>query len=248
MTPNALIPPAELIVANGIGTTGKADVQAEFADLGARMAKGLIFQGRLTPASRVLDIGCGLGRVARGFTDYLTTGEYVGVDIVNSSVAWCDNAYSHLPDFNFIHADLFSKHYNPQSTTSAAEYKFPFEDKRFDFVFSMSLFTHLMWDAASNYLREIARLLKPGCRTFNTFFLLDEVSDPLAIKTIPHPVTGGRVQSLDAPEAVVAFYVDQIRAEHERCGLEVVYTGMGHWSGRKDTAAGYQDAIVAVRS
>src|SRR5579862_1080583 len=43
----------------------------------------------LKPDERVLDIGCGTGRMARPLAGYLKKGSYYGIDIVKSSVEWC---------------------------------------------------------------------------------------------------------------------------------------------------------------
>jgi hypothetical protein len=42
--------------------------------------------GRLKPTDRVLDLGCGIGRMAVPLTRYLTTGSYEGIDIVSPRV------------------------------------------------------------------------------------------------------------------------------------------------------------------
>ncbi|MBI2717850.1 MAG: class I SAM-dependent methyltransferase [Rhizobiales bacterium] len=240
-----LIPPIELIVENKIGTNDKTKIAEEFADLGEKMAKGLISQGQVKPTSSVLDVGSGLGRITRGFVDYIDEGTYTGIDIVGTSVEWCQTAYKDYPQFRFIHADIFSKFYNPEATTQPENYRFPFPDASFDFVFSMSLFTHLLQAAAENYLKEIARVLKPERRTVNTFFLLDDVTSQRTRVSIPHDVPGGRIQSLEAPEHVSALYLDDLKAVHAKHGLEIERIGLGNWSGRPDANAGYQDVIIA---
>lgn len=244
---NDLIPPEHLILENKIGTADHSKVQAEFAELGDLMAAGLIRQG-VSSTSHVLDVGCGLGRVARGLVRHIDEGSYTGIDIVETSVDWCRNAYAHLPNFTFIHSDVYSKFYNPNGKEKAASYRFPFDDNCFDFVFSMSLFTHLLLDGAENYIREIGRVLKPGHVTLNTFFLLDEVSAKLTAKAVRHTVPGGKVQSKKAPEAVVALWRDRVEALHRQSGLEILHVGVGSWSGRPNANAGYQDAIRARKS
>jgi ubiquinone/menaquinone biosynthesis C-methylase UbiE len=241
------VPPARLILDNKIGTLDKSNVQVEFQDLGEKMAKGLIKMGGIKPTDHILDVGSGLGRVSLGFSDYLTTGSYTGLDIVKSSVDWCTEAYADKHQFRFVHADLYSKFYNPDSKISAENYKFPLDKNSFDFQFSMSLFTHLMFEAAENYLNEICSVLKPGKKTVNTFFLLDKISDELSKKTITHPVKGGRIRSIDQPEAFVAFHLDQIENLYDKAGLKITKVSMGKWSGRKDFAGGYQDTIFAEK-
>ena len=198
--------------------------------------------------SSVLDVGCGLGRVALGLVDlFAKSGSYVGLDIVPSSISWCKSAFADHPNFGFVHADVFSKFYNPLGSQSAEKYKFPFADGSFDFVFSMSLFTHLMIEASDIYLGEIGRVAKPGARVVNTFCILDEISAPLVGGF--HEVPGGAVQNLDAPEFVSALNLEPLKEIHRKHGLEIEGLGFGFWSGRPDGNPGsYQDCIVARKS
>src|ERR1700761_2980691 len=45
----------------------------------------------LNPCSRVFDAGCGAGRMAVAFAQYLTSGSYDGFDIVPLWIKWCQN-------------------------------------------------------------------------------------------------------------------------------------------------------------
>jgi ubiquinone/menaquinone biosynthesis C-methylase UbiE len=243
-----LIPPGELILENGIGSTDRSDiakVRQEFADVGDNIAKGLVSQASLKPDSQILDVGCGLGRVARGFVDFIgRKGSYTGIDIVPSSIKWCKSAFAKYQNFSFVHADVFSKFYNPKGLQQAEKYMFPFACNSYDFVYSMSLFTHLLVDAADNYLGEMGRVAKPGALLVNTFFILDEVSTPLANGF--YEVPGGRIQTPESPEAVSAIYLDRLKEIHEKRALDIEVLGFGHWTGRPDAQAGsFQDCIVA---
>ncbi|MFT3729155.1 MAG: class I SAM-dependent methyltransferase [Terricaulis sp.] len=252
MYDRALIPPVDLILDNSIGVRDPSDVERDFDTIGRGIAEGMIERGHITPTSHVLDVGCGLGRVARAFIDYLTSGTYTGVDINRSSISWCKEAYAPYANFKFVHADLFSTHYNPTGPFKAEDYAFPFEEASFDFVYSMSLFTHVLADGVDNYLGQIARVLRPGRRTLNTFFLLDEVSTPLvtsenAVLRLPYEVGGGLVAHKDNPEAHIAFDTALIRSLHAKHGLHVEFVGQGSWSGRTDANAGHQDAMLAQK-
>lgn len=128
-----LVPSENLIIENGIGIADNHQVAAEFIKIGDGITRNMINQGFLKPEYHVLDVGSGLGRLARPLTSFLT-GSYTGLDIVKSSVDWCEKAYSEIPNFSFHHADLFSTTYNPNATTSAKDYKFPFQAERFNFL------------------------------------------------------------------------------------------------------------------
>lgn len=68
------IPPAELILANGIGVADRQNVATDFDKIGRGIARGFTRNNFITPKSDVLDVGCGLGRVARALIGFLDTG------------------------------------------------------------------------------------------------------------------------------------------------------------------------------
>lgn len=249
------LPPESLIIANVIGVVDHAHIHDEYKRIGAGIAKALQDRAGLKPDSRVLDVGCGTGRVARCLVDVLTTGSYVGFDIVKSSVDFCREAFADVPNFEFTHVDLFSQFYNSKSDGRAETFRFPFDDETFDVVWSTSLFTHMLLPGVRNYLKEMARVLKPGKRVYNTYLLLDEISEPLVIKprldgrTMMHPVDGGRIGYKDKPEHVVGLYKDRVLEAHEEAGLKVVVLGLTNWSGgRPHVNFAGQDAIVAEKA
>ncbi|WP_157014904.1 class I SAM-dependent methyltransferase [Mesorhizobium xinjiangense] len=251
-----LTPPVELIAQNNVGIHDKENILAEYRKIGTYLFTVLKNRAGVRPDSDILDMGCGLGRVAAPFTTYLTSGSYTGVDVVKSSIDWCAERYSGLPNFRFIHADLYSEFYNPKATVSAENYRFPFEDGSFDVVWSSSLFTHMLFDAVDNYLGEMSRVLKPGGRIWNSYLLLDEISEPLVHgrprsdgRRMEHEVKGGRVGWKDKPEWVVGLRLDGINELHRKHGLEIVETQLSNWSGgREDVPYKGQDVIIARKA
>jgi ubiquinone/menaquinone biosynthesis C-methylase UbiE len=124
----------------------------------------------LQPSDRVLEVGCGGGRNALALADYLEPGGYVGLDIDEESVRAC-RAQPALQKFEFIVADVENDLYNPQGGAKASEYRFPFDDGSFDFVFLQSVFTHMLEDDCANYAREMMRVLRPGGTAAVSIFL-----------------------------------------------------------------------------
>ena len=161
---------------SGVGRVPDADA---YLRIGREIRDALLEQTGAGPTDKILDIGCGSGRVARHFVDYLDpAGRYVGMDIMKEYVEWCErNIAPAHPSFHFYHQDIFNGHYNPNGRYRGSEYRFPFDDESFDLVFLTSVFTHLLPDDALHYLREISRLLKPGGRCFSTWFLLGHDMD-----------------------------------------------------------------------
>jgi ubiquinone/menaquinone biosynthesis C-methylase UbiE len=52
----------------------------------------------------------------------------------------------------------------------AAQYPFPFADSSFDFVYLVSVFTHMLPADMEHYLSEISRVLKPAAKCAVSFF------------------------------------------------------------------------------
>ncbi len=210
--------------------------------------------GGLEPGDRVLDIGCGVGRMAMPLTGYLDGGSYAGFDVGRGMVRWCQrNISARWPNFEFAWAPVHNGKYNPFGNVAATEFRFPYEDASFDFAFATSLFTHLLREEAQHYLGETARVLKPGGTCLLTFFLLTPEAEAAlargeAMMDFSHPIPGGRTIDAAQPEAATAFAADDVRAWCEEVGLRVREPlHFGAWS-RTPGAETLQDMIVAERA
>jgi SAM-dependent methyltransferase len=203
----------------------------------------------LQPHHRVLDIGSGIGNLALGLKDYLEAG-YDGLEIHPRAVAWCQEAITpRYPALRFHRAAVQSDAYNPQGRTPAATYRFPFADRAFDFVFLGSVFTHLLPDAVENYLREIARVLRPGGTLAASFFLLNDDSRRSVLAgrsfmsfAIDHASGLCRLHDASVPEAAVAIeeaFVARVLREN---GLQVQRIRRGGWA---QGVADDQDVVTA---
>jgi SAM-dependent methyltransferase len=208
--------------------------------------------GRLRPEEDVLDVGSGVGRVAVGLTGWLQ-GRYEGIDVVRRGIEWCEREITpRFPNFHFQVADLYNRHYNPVGRVSASEYRFPFEDRSFDFVVLTSVFTHLLPPARDNYISEIARVLRPTGRCFATFFLLDDkatrsVQEGRDSVNFRFQRPGYWTNNQRIPEAAVAYGEVDVREEFESNGLQLALVRYGRWSGRDD-GVGFQDIVVAAQT
>ena len=231
-----------------LGFVGSGDFRAagdEFREL-------FVSLGGLRPDEDVLDVGSGVGRGAIGLTGWLQ-GRYEGIDIVRRGIEWCQQAITpRYPNFHFQVADVYNRHYNPVGRFSAAEYRFPFEDRSFDFVLLTSVFTHLLPADRDSYISEIARVLRPEGRCFATFFLLNSEARPSpqgarSQLNFRFSRPGYWTDNERIPEAAVAYEEADVRQELERGGLRIAKVRYGVWSGRHD-GIGWQDVVVAERS
>jgi SAM-dependent methyltransferase len=228
---------------------------ADFEAVGQEFL-GIFWQlANLQPHERVLDIGCGSGRLALPLTQYLSPqGSYTGLDIVGDSIIWCqEHLTARYPNFQFLHADLFNERYNPTGHYAAEDFKFPFEERQFDFIFLTSVFTHMLPEGVKNYLAEIARLLCVEGRALLTFFLLNEPQQALAAQgrnAIDFKFGSGvyRTRSEAVKESAVAYDEAFVREIIAGAGLELVPpVHYGTWSGRTDGLS-YQDILLVKRS
>jgi SAM-dependent methyltransferase len=225
---------------------------SDFVATGDEFLTHFVELGGLQPGDRVLDAGCGIGRMARPLTTYLSAeGSYDGFDVNREGIGWCRRRYAEFPNFRFQVADLYNRRYNPHGAYAASEYRFPYDDARFDFVILTSVLTHLLEAEADHYLAETARVLRPGGRAFATFFLLDDharaaiASGDAGLRFLdPHEHVA--VVSEDVPEEAVAYDAGWVRERLAAHGLEQRTVAPGTWTGREDGRS-FQDIVVAVR-
>jgi ubiquinone/menaquinone biosynthesis C-methylase UbiE len=224
----------------------------DFKAIGLEFMRIFVEFGGLKSDDRVLDVGCGTGRLAAPLTGYLSVkGEYQGLDIVRKGVEWCqNNITARHPNFQFRHSDIHNKNYNPHGVIQASNYKFPYENSSFDFIFLTSVFTHLLPQDMEHYLSEISRVLKKGGTSLITFFLINEESRGLALKKMStqnfdHEIDGYLTASVENPEAAIAFPEPYIRGSFGKVGLSICEPiHYGSWSGRERFLS-YQDVVIA---
>jgi SAM-dependent methyltransferase len=217
-----------------------------FESSGAEFMDYLRSLAGLRPSDRVLDIGCGCGQMALHLKDYLDeSGGYVGVDIHRPSIDWCQQRIARRhQNFQFAHIDVRNLAYNPNAAQRAEAYQFPFADGSFDLILLKSVFTHMRPPEVSNYLSEVARLLKLDGRCLATFFLLNDEQAGLANDLAFNFGEGEwRYVHEHSPESAVAYDESFVMQLIEKYGLAVEKKIYGRWSGREDGLS-YQDMLL----
>jgi ubiquinone/menaquinone biosynthesis C-methylase UbiE len=223
-----------------------------FESSGAEFMGYLRSLAGLRPDERVLDIGCGCGQMALHLKNYLNeNGSYVGVDIHRPSIRWCEqNIARRHQNFRFAHIDVCNLAYNPNGTQSGEAYRFPFADRSFDLILLKSVFTHMRPAEISNYIAEVARLLKTDGRCLATFFLLNkEQAARKGANDLAFNYGAGewRYVHEHSPESAVAYDESFVMQLFEKYDLAVEKKIYGRWSGREDGLS-YQDILyVRVR-
>ncbi len=107
---------------------------------------------------RILDIGCGSGKMARFFA-MIPGATYLGIDIFKPAIEWSQAAFKPLPNFAFTHFDIHSPLYNGSGKLDVTTARVPAPTASFDLIICGSLFTHLLEPAFKHYLGEVARCL-----------------------------------------------------------------------------------------
>lgn len=129
----------------------------------------------LTKDSRLLDWGCGAGRLAVGVAErYGRIAEYHGVDVQPQLIAWAQRHLGARPGFRFTHVDVANERYNPAGQKQKT---IPGGTGGYDVFYAYSVFSHLTGADVAAYLGEVARLLVPGGRAWITAFVEDDVED-----------------------------------------------------------------------
>jgi SAM-dependent methyltransferase len=95
--------------------------------------------------SRVLDFGCGCARTLQWLMPSYPNVSFAGTDVDAEAIAWCQE---HFPAASFS----VNGHRPP----------LPHPAESFDFVYALSVFTHLDEEAQFAWLAELKRVLKPN--------------------------------------------------------------------------------------
>jgi SAM-dependent methyltransferase len=223
----------------------------DFRTIGAEFLARVVHATGLAPSQRVLDIGCGIGRLALPMTQYLDeAGSYDGVDPILPAIAWCvANISAVYPNMRFHHMDVSHPIYNTNGTLDATAVRLPFEDETFDVVCMISVLTHLHTAEVLRWASETARVLAPGGCCFATGFLMNGPAraaltagegrigfDP----SEPGPIYESNP---NVPLAGVAFDEDFLVEKFLRHGLRRrIPAEYGQWSGRAGSS--FQDICI----
>lgn len=226
----------------------------DYKETGESFTHYFIEQCGIKPTDRVLDLGCGFGRMAIPLTKYLTkAGYYIGLDVSKEAIEWgTAHITSLFPNFSFGLIDVWNKNYNPGGKIKGSEYKIPFGTDSFDFVFLTSVFTHMIADEMENYLSEISRVLKPKGTCLITFFLLNDESVNCIARgestfQFNYQIDRCKIEHIESPQDVVGYEESYIRDLMNANALRVTSIQYGSWCGRKDFLS-FQDIVILQKT
>jgi SAM-dependent methyltransferase len=210
----------------------------------------------LGDGERLLDVGCGYGRLAHALLrDGGFAGTYLGLDILPGPIAWCEEELAPRSGgrFSFRRIDVANERYRPEGGTPPERAELGVEPGSFDVAALISVFTHLDPPAVERYLHEIAAALTPGGRAFISAFLLNRSWRELEEAgrspiPLPHRLTSFcRYQDPDDPLYAIGYKPAWLVARAEEAGLELAgRPRLGTWCGRPD-GAGHLDVLALRR-
>jgi SAM-dependent methyltransferase len=151
---------------------------------------------------RVLEIGCGAGRVTRAFSGFF--GEVWAVDISGEMVRQARQACAGFSNTHVVQNNGKDLHAiaNPWKIRLGLA-----KSLEFDFAFSFMVFQHIPnRRIVENYVREVSRVLKPG-----GLFKFQVQGSPLAEADVHHSWVGAPFSERDARDMA------------GRCGFEMRY-------------------------
>ena len=137
--------PSSEIQTNFTGASGDATLGSGFAAY--KLFKELYERNgkQLTPSSRILDYGCGWGRIIRFFLKDVEPANLFGIDCYDEMIQICKQTNQWC---RFLTVDPW-----PPTSLSA---------DTFDLIYCFSVFSHLSEAAHQKWLGEFQRILKPG--------------------------------------------------------------------------------------
>jgi SAM-dependent methyltransferase len=118
-----------------IGKTCANDIEAALQEVGLEVGS----------FKRILDFGCGCGRTLIHMKNLAPSAQFDGTDIDTKAISWCKN-------------NLKFANFSLSKETPPIDYA----ENTFDFIYVISVFTHLDEDYQFNWLAELRRIAKPG--------------------------------------------------------------------------------------
>lgn len=141
-------------------------------------ANRLVNHFQCTIKSRVLDVGCGQGRLPNGILRVIGEIDYTGIDVDIKSIDWCKRYLEKdHSSIKFKHFNLYNERYNKNGIKIDDRFRFDIGSKSADIVYLFSVFSHTTEEDMRVYLKEFLRILDEEGRVFFTTFVEEDVSN-----------------------------------------------------------------------
>lgn len=229
-----LVPPLNIR-----STVGSKGIPWEYVMVGERYGTYIKMLLDLKHSDRVLDIGCGCGRITRTLWNYIKPpGEYVGYDCHMLLLGWCKANFVTKTNFSFDLFDIHNVTYNPRGKVQLKDFELPYPDGYFNKAFSISIFTHII-PPYDDYPEKIARVIAKGGLFMPSFFFQENEPD------FPQEETQNRKNFKDTGKGYWTLNFDQHEsgicvkksdtiALFKKAGFKLLDNRWGGWSGKRD--------------
>lgn len=137
--------PPEEIQRNSVGSSGRHALSEGFNFYSEVKQYAAKSGSPLTSDSRILDFGCGWGRMIRFFLKNVVTDNLYGIDVDPEMIDICIKTVRH-GNYSVV---------KPEPPTD-------FANNSFDVVYAYSVFSHLAEPVHIKWVEEFSRILKPG--------------------------------------------------------------------------------------
>jgi SAM-dependent methyltransferase len=216
----------------------------------------------LNDNSKLLDFGCGIGRVALSVIKHTPNIScIIGLDIVPQFVDFCrENISTAFPQARFQRVKGRNDHYDKY--IAAAPVKSVHEDEAlstlsasFTGAYAFSVFTHVDIGDFGSLLQSLLDYLKPGGELLFTAFLLTPFSrNAIDAKTASIAFgdcgyeSNGRIFIGNRRDrlAFVAYDLSSVEQVAYEAGLTITHVDYGSWTGASFSSS-LQDVIVCRR-
>ena len=242
-TPTLPIPEESLITAIG----------GNFNSIGLEYLTYFTELAKLSPNDTILDVGCGVGRMAYILAYYLDhSGHYEGFDIMPDVINWAQKEITpRHPNFKFQHIPIHNQRYFPAGTILGKNVIYPFQENHFDLAILTSVFTHIQGTELRRNLSELFRVIKPGGICFCTCFLLNEESEALieqgvSSEPIRYEMEDCVAADPDDPENVLGYKENTFIEWISDAGFTLKGKYYGNWCKRKESVS-FQDILILER-
>ncbi|WP_160687727.1 class I SAM-dependent methyltransferase [Clostridium sp. C2-6-12] len=234
--------------------TGPFDDEEYYFNLGKEQSEKIIQWLSIKPDQKILDIGCGCGRIAIHFLNYLNEqGQYIGIDSNKNLLSYCiDNIPVTNNNFKFKFIDAYNGAYSKEGKIKCQDIVFPIEDESVDIVIMWSVFTHMYLEDIDSYLKEIHRVLKKGglfISSFNLYnkYISNQIKMGKAYLDIKYKINENSYCLVqETPEYGFAHNEEMVKELYWKNELLISEIKYGIWSSKELTGE-FHDCVIAQK-
>lgn len=154
-----------------------------FDIIGSQISNLIIQHTNINKNSRVLEIGCGTGRICKQLLKSINPTKFIGIDVNKRFIQYCEDNYK----ARFEHVDINNQEYNSNGKIEQSQFDIPYDNNSFDIVYSIAVFNHCDKPCIMRYIQEISRLLRHNGMLFYTIILLNNTSIQSIDRRDKHP-------------------------------------------------------------